>query len=260
MLLERKQAEHAAFTDLRDGRRGAREEMVERYLPLVRHLARRYAHTPEPLEDLVQVGTIGLLHAIDRFDIDSGNAFTTFAVPTILGEIRRHFRDKTWSVHVPRPLKQLAADARVAAREFEAASGRSPTAAEIADHLGVDVERLLDARMAADAQYPDSLDAPRDDGDDDLPSLEHQVGDEDPRLGETEAAVALSQITSSLAPRDREILRLRFEQDLLQREIAERVGISQMQVSRRLRDALELLHAQLDESRRDGESPARLAG
>ena len=247
MQLERRQAEQAAFAALREGRRGAREALAERYLPLVRHLARRYAHTPEPLEDLVQVGTIGLLHAIDRYDPDSGNAFTTFAVPTILGEIRRHFRDRTWSIHVPRPLKQLAAEARSAAADYEARTGRSPTAAELADELGVDVERLLDARLAADAQYPDSLDAPREDGDDDRPGLENQIGVEDPRLGETEDAVALSQLTGCLAARDREILRLRFEQDLLQREIAERVGLSQMQVSRRLRDALATLHAQLDD-------------
>ena len=249
MLPERKQAEQAAFAALEQGRPGAREALAERYLPLVRHLARRYAHTPEPFEDLVQVGTIGLLQAIDRFDPDSGNAFTTFAVPTILGEIRRHFRDRTWSIHVPRSLKQLAADARSAEREFETRTGRSPTAGELAGELGVEVERLLDARMAADAQYPDSLDAPREDGDDDVPGLENRIGEEDARLGEAESIVAMAQITRCLDPRDREILRLRFEQDLLQREIAERVGLSQMQVSRRLRDALAVLHAQLGEDR-----------
>src|SRR5919199_6167696 len=143
----RQRDEQAIFERIRRGERGAREAAVTRYLPLVRSLALRYAHTPEPVEDLEQVGTIGLLHAIDRYDPESGNAFSSFAVPTILGEIRRHFRDRTWSVRVPRPMKELAAEARTAAHEFEARAGRSPTAAELAAELGVDVERLLEARL-----------------------------------------------------------------------------------------------------------------
>ena len=157
---DRQREEAAAFARLRAGEPGAREALVERYLPLVHHLARRYGRASEPLEDLVQVGSIGLLGAIDRYDPASGTAFSSFAVPTILGEIRRHFRDRTWSVRVPRSLKELAADARDAADAFERREGRIPTAAELAADLGTDVERLLEARYAAAAQFPDSLDRP----------------------------------------------------------------------------------------------------
>src|SRR5215218_6159710 len=169
---QRQREERAAFARLREGDLGAREALVERYLPLVRHLARRYSRASEPLEDLVQVGSIGLLNAIDRYDPATGTAFSSYAVPTILGEIRRHFRDRTWSVRVPRSLKELAADGRDAAAEFERRSGRSPTAAELAAALGTDVERLLEARLAAAAQYPDSLDRPLGQGGEEPGSLQ----------------------------------------------------------------------------------------
>jgi len=244
METDRRREEHEAFARLRAGQRGAREELVERYLPLVRHLARRYAHANEPFEDVVQAGSIGLLNAIDRYDPAVGTAFSSYAVPTILGEIRRHFRDRTWSVRVPRSLKELAADGRDAAAEFERGSGRAPTAAELAAALGTDVERLLEARLAAAAQYPDSLDRPLGPGGDDPGSLQEHVGDDDPRLSEAEDSLSIQLLTRCLGPRDRELVRLRFEEDLTQQEIAERVGLSQMHVSRLLRDAL----AQLGES------------
>src|SRR3954451_17835770 len=132
--------EEAAFRRLAEGDPQLREQVVERYLPLVRHLARRYGHTGEPLDDLVQVGAIGLLKAIDRFDPSAGTAFSSFAVPTILGEIRRHFRDRTWTIRVPRSLKDLAAMSREAEEEFELREGRIPTAQELAGVLDVDVE------------------------------------------------------------------------------------------------------------------------
>jgi len=218
---------------------------VERYLPLVRHLARRYNRASEPLDDLVQVGSIGLLGAIDRYDPDSGTAFSSFAVPTILGEIRRHFRDRTWSVRVPRSLKELAAEARDAADAFERREGRTPTARELAEALGTDVERLLEARYAAAAQFPDSLDRPLASYDGDA-SVADRFGAEDRSLDEAEGGVSLAMLTSCLGARDRELVRLRFEEDLTQRDIADRVGLSQMHVSRLLRDALGALAERLE--------------
>ena len=194
MNSERTREEREAFARLHAGDPEARAEIAERHLPLVRHLARRFAGGNESLEDLEQVGAIGLLNAIDRYDPASGNAFSTFAVPTILGEIRRHFRDRTWPLRVPRSLKDLALACRDAVAEFEGREGRVPTAAELADALG---------RAAA--------------------------------------ALALGLLTRRLGARDREILRLRFEEDLTQTDIAARVGLSQMHVSRLLRNALDEL-------------------
>jgi len=245
METDRRRDEHEAFARLHAGARGAREELVERYLPLVRHLARRYAHASEPVEDVVQAGSIGLLNAIDRYDPAAGTAFSSYAVPTILGEMRRHFRDRTWTVRVPRSLKELAAGGREAAAEFERAAGRAPTAAELAAALGTDVERLLEARLAAAAQYPDSLDRPLGPGNDDPESLQEHVGDDDPGLSEAEDTLSMEILTRCLGPRDRELVRLRFEEDLTQQDIADRVGLSQMHVSRLLRDALTQLGAEV---------------
>jgi RNA polymerase sigma-B factor len=243
---ERQREERAAFARLRAGEPGARAALVERYLPLVHHLARRYSRASEPLEDLVQVGSIGLLGAIDRYDPDSGTAFSSFAVPTILGEIRRHFRDRTWSIRVPRSLKELAAEARTATDAFERREGRVPTAAELADVLGTDVERLLEARYAAAAQYPDSLDRRPAGAGDDAPTMADRIGEDDRQLDEAEGGVSLAMLTSCLGARDRELVRLRFEEDLTQRDIAERVGLSQMHVSRLLRDALGALAERIE--------------
>jgi RNA polymerase sigma-B factor len=244
---DRQREEAAAFARLRAGEPGAREALVERYLPLVRHLARRYGRASEPLDDLVQVGSIGLLGAIDRYDPATGTAFSSFAVPTILGEIRRHFRDRTWSVRVPRSLKELAADARDAADAFERREGRIPTAAELAADLGTDVERLLEARFAAAAQFPDSLDRPMASSDGEGATVADRFGEDDPLLDEAEGGVSLEMLTSCLGARDRELVRLRFEEDLTQRDIADRVGLSQMHVSRLLRDALGALAERLGE-------------
>jgi RNA polymerase sigma-B factor len=246
---ERIREEREAFARLHAGDPGARDELVERHLPLVRHLARRFAGGAESMEDLEQVGAIGLLNAIDRYDPASGNAFSSFAVPTILGEIRRHFRDRTWPLRVPRSLKELALATRDAAAEFERLSGRAPTAIELADKLGVDVERLLDARMASDAQYPDSLDRMVRRDDDDSATLYELVPDGDDAVDRAEGTMSLQLLTSRLEPRDREILRLRFEEDLTQSDIAERVGLSQMHVSRLLREALDRLAPSVDEDR-----------
>ena len=255
MITERQREERVAFARLQGDEAGARDALVERYLPLVRHLARRYGRTSEPLEDLVQVGSIGLLNAIDRYDPASGTAFSSYAVPTILGEIRRHFRDRTWSVRVPRSLKELAADGREAAIAFERREGRVATAGELAAELGTDVERVLEARLAAAAQYPDSLDRPLRRDEDGAAVVQERVGDDDPGLGAAEDAFSLSLLTACLGPRDRELLRLRFEEDLTQSDIAARVGLSQMHVSRLLRNALDTLAERIDGSERRAASP-----
>jgi RNA polymerase sigma-B factor len=245
---ERVIEEGTAFRRLAAGDRRVRDQLAARYLPLVRHLAHRYAHTAEPFDDLVQVGSIGLLKAIDRFDPDNGSAFSSFAVPTILGEIRRHFRDRTWSVHVPRPLKELAAVSRDAEATLERRLGRAPTAAEVAGELGTTIERLLEARLAAAAQHPDSLDQALRSEDDDPLMLQDRVGVDDPAIAEAEDAATLSALTRPLDERDRELVRLRFEEDLTQRDIGVRVGLSQMHVSRLLNDALRRIGDELGET------------
>ena len=228
-----------------DGDAGAREELVERHLGLARKLARRYARSSEPLEDLEQVASVGLVRAVDRFDPSRGTAFSTFAVPTILGELRRHFRDRTWAVRVPRELRDSAAVVERTGEQLATELGRSPSAAEVADALGQSVEHVVAAREAALAYRCDSLDRPlRADSADGAATLGDRLGVEDDELRRVEDGLLLDQLTTAaLSARDREVLRLRFEEDLLQREIAERVGVSQMQVSRILRDALRRLRS-----------------
>ena len=215
-----------------------RRALVERYLPLVRSLARRYAHGSEPLDDLVQVGSIGLLNAIDRFDPDSGTAFSSYAVPTILGEIKRHFRDRTWNVRVPRGLQELAGRIRATEPELEAGLGRSPTAAELAAELGTNVEELLSAREVAAGQYGVSLDQTVGAADDDGQTVADRFRTTEPGFGAVDDAFAHSELMQDLDERTREILSLRFEQELTQSEIGERVGLSQMHVSRLIRNAM----------------------
>ena len=215
-----------------------RRALAERFLPLVRSLARRYAHGPEPMDDLVQVGSIGLLNAIDRFDPDSGTAFSSFAVPTILGEIKRHFRDRTWNVRVPRSLQELAVRIRATETELETALGRSPTAAELAAKLGTDVEQLLSAREVAAGQYAVSLDKTIGADDADGQTVADRIRTTEAGFGAVDDAFAHSELMQHLDERTREILRLRFEQELTQAEIGERIGLSQMHVSRLIRNAL----------------------
>jgi RNA polymerase sigma-B factor len=221
----------------------ARAQLVERYIRLAQTLARRYTRTSEPLEDIEQVACIGLMNAVDRFDPDRGTRFSTFAVPTILGEIRRHFRDRTWAVRVPRDLRDAASSIEHSLEASSAQLGRSPSAAEIAEVTGRSIEQVVAAREAALAYRCDSLDRPvaTDDGDG-QGTLADRIGACDEGLSRAEDGVLLDQLaTASLSARDREVVRLRVQEDLLQREIAERVGVSQMQVSRILRDALQRL-------------------
>ena len=225
------------------GDAAAREQLVQRYIRLAHKLARRYARSSEPLEDLEQVACLGLVRAIDRFDPSRGTTFSTFAVPTILGELRRHFRDRTWAVRVPRELRDLAAAVEHAAEGLAAELGRSPSLAEVADAVGQSVEHVMAAREAALAYRCDSIDRPlRADEAGGGATLADLLGEPDDELSRVEAGVMLDQLAEvTLSERDRVVLRLRFEHDLLQREIADRIGVSQMQVSRILRDAMDRL-------------------
>jgi RNA polymerase sigma-B factor len=215
--------------------------MVERHLGLARHLALRYADSGEPLDDLVQVASIGLLKAVDRFDPQRGVSFSTFAVPTILGELRRHFRDRGWAIHVPRDLKE--ASLRVE-RALRAHAGRSPTPSELARETGLSIEVVLDALEVAGAHRALSLDAPTGADDDRASAIVDRLGVEDPDLARARDRATLEQLSSVLDEREREILRLRFEEDLTQSEIGERIGVTQMHVSRLIRSAVARMRLQ----------------
>jgi RNA polymerase sigma-B factor len=241
--------DHELFAKIRTGDTHARELLVERYLPLARRLARRYQRSEEPLEDLVQVASLGLLKAVDRYDATRETAFSSFAVPTVLGELRRHFRDRTWSVRVPRELQELAlrVDKTVAALSSQA--GRAPTVAEIASAMNVGEEQVLDALQAAGAYRAGSLDAPRSGSSEDPPgeSVADAIGAEEGGFERAEERATLGPMLAHITERERLVLTLRFGQDMTQAEIGERIGVSQMQVSRLIRQALARLREGLGE-------------
>jgi RNA polymerase sigma-B factor len=226
----------------RTRRASERDALFERYLPLARNLAARYRHTSDPFDDLLQVASLGLLKALERFDPERGCAFSSFAVPTILGELRRHLRDHTWSVHVPRDLQELGQRLTRLSDELSRELGRPPTIAELAERLGVDEEQVLDARQAVDAHTPASLDE-RVSTDEQSATLGELLGAEDEALDTAEDAVLIEHYFECLPPRSRTVLRLRFEKDLKQREIGAILGVSQMHVSRLIRQSLEQLQA-----------------
>jgi RNA polymerase sigma-B factor len=231
-----------------DGDPAAREALVERFLPLARQLARRYQHGGEALDDLVQVASLGLLKAIERFDPERTTAFSSFAVPTILGELKRHFRDRGWSVRVPRDLQELAVRVE---REGDALSrelGRAPSVAELAERVGVTAEQVLEAREAGAAYRAVSLDRPRED-DEEGEGPAEQLGAEDPGFGLAEDAATVERLMRVLTDREREVLRLRFAEDLTQSEIGARVGVSQMHVSRIIRQSIARLQEAAGEER-----------
>jgi RNA polymerase sigma-B factor len=225
----------------RRGDRQARAELAARYMPLARTLALRYRASHEPLDDLIQVASVGLVKAIDRWDPDRGTAFATFAVPTILGELRRYFRDCTWAVKPPRATQELSLHVTRARDRLWATLGREPTVAELAAALDNNHERVLDALQAAAAQDAHPLDAPLADGGEEGATFLDHLGEVDPAYGAVEDQLLTQDLINRLDRRAREVLRLRYDQDLLQWEIADRVGVSQMQVSRILRDALDTL-------------------
>jgi RNA polymerase sigma-B factor len=222
----------------RDGDPAAREQLVERFLPLARQLARRYQRGGEQLDDLVQVASLGLLKAIDRFDPARETAFSSFAVPTILGELKRHFRDKGWSVRVPRDLQEMAVRVDRVADEMAREIGRAPTPGEIAERTGASLEQVLEAREASAAYRAVSLDRPRSEDDEDGDSYADAFGAEDPGFGLAEDSATVDRLMRVLTDREREVLRLRFEEDLTQSEIGQRVGVSQMHVSRLIRQSI----------------------
>jgi RNA polymerase sigma-B factor len=215
----------------------AREELVTRMLPLARSLARRYANKGEPLDDLEQVASVGLLKAIDRFDLDREVKFATFAVPTIAGEIKRHFRDRGWMLRVPRDVQELNARLTRTREVLTRDLGRSPTVEELAAGSQATVDQVVEALSAGEAYRMMSLDEPLADG---IGALE-AIGETDHGFELTEQRLMLRRGFDELAPREREILRLRFFEGLTQREIADEVGISQMHVSRLIRRSVDAL-------------------
>ena len=219
----------------------AREELVKRFLPLARKLAQRYRGAYEAHDDLLQVASLGLVKAIDRFDPDRGTAFSTFAVPTILGELKRYFRDVRWSVHVPRRALERALAVEEAQQKLSATLGHPPTVPELAKYLQLSIEEVLDALETAGARYSVSLDAPHTDDDGSVDTLSSSLGEEDARFEQIDEGLTIAAAVKQLPVHEREILHLRFVQDLTQTQIAERTGASQMQVSRILRRALERL-------------------
>lgn len=221
-----------------------REELVERFLPLARSLANRYAGGPEPTEDLHQVASLGLVKAIEGFDPELGYTFASYAAPTILGEIKRHFRDRGRQVHLPRGLQERIAQIDTAADFLPTRLGKAPSAADVADHTGLELEEVLEAMEAASARRPYSLDA-RIGPDDDAAVLVDTIGDLDPAYQTVEYGEAIAKTIELLPERERLILNLRFVEDLTQSEIAQRVGISQMHVSRLLRRALDAVREQV---------------
>lgn len=236
---ERELFREFATLDEGDPRRARiRDEIVTMHLPLVSHMARRFADRGEPLEDLTQVGTIGLIKAVDRFDIDRGVEFSTFATPTIVGEMKRHFRDYSWSVRVPRKLQEMQGALTAGSAELSQKLGRAPTVSELAQHLGLSEDDVLDGLESAQAFNAASLDTPVDE---DGPSMQGQFGVEDEALEAVEYRESLKPLLAALSERDRQVIMLRFFANKSQTEIATELGISQMHVSRILAKSLATL-------------------
>jgi RNA polymerase sigma-B factor len=230
----------------RFGDRSAQEQLIREYTPLSRSLARRYGRSSEPFDDLFQVAQLGLLKALERYDHERGFPFKAFAVPTILGEMRRYFRDSGWAVHVPRGAQERALEVREAQQLLGEEQGHAPSAVQLAEYLEIEVEEVLDGLRALAGYGTLSLDAPRSSEDEESGSYAESIGAEDERFELIELGLSVGAALERLSPRKREILRLRFVEELTQTQIAERVGVSQMQVSRLLRRCLDELRAQAD--------------
>lgn len=230
------------FVRLREhGDPRARAELVERFLPLARKLARRYSGAREPFDDLLQVASLGLVKAVDRFDPERGTAFSSFAVPTILGELKRYFRDLGWSVHVPRGAQEMALKVEDAYQKLTVKTGRAPSVSVLAEYTELSIEDVLEGLETAAAHHSVSLDAPHDDGEGGSGTLADMFGEEDERFELVDASVTIAVAARGLSSRERRVLTLRFVEDQTQTQIAELIGVSQMQVSRILRGALEKL-------------------
>jgi RNA polymerase sigma-B factor len=236
-------AEYAALPADDPRRPALRDQLVKGFLPVVHHIAGRYRNRGEPMDDLDQVGAIGLMHALDRFDPDRGLNFLSYAVPTITGEIRRHFRDRTWSVRVPRALKDMQQPLRDAIAELSEQLGRAPRPSEIAARLSLPLEQVIDALRAQDAYNSTSLDSPSSTTG---ATVGDALGDVDSALEKVEYRHLLKPLLDELPPRERTILVLRFFEEMTQTQIAARVGLSQMHVSRLLAQTLGRLRGRID--------------
>lgn len=222
-----------------------RDRIVERCLPLADHIARRFDGRGEPRDDLVQVARVGLVNAVIRFNVDAGSDFVSFAVPTIMGEVRRHFRDNSWSVKVPRRLKELHLRLGAATAELSQRLGRAPTASELAEELGMDRDEVVEGLVAGSSYNTLSIDSGGNSGTEEAPAIADTLGDVDLGLDQIENREALRPLLAALPERERMVLLLRFFENLTQTQIAERVGISQMHVSRLLAKSLTRLRDQL---------------
>ncbi|MEA2195211.1 MAG: polymerase sigma-B factor [Solirubrobacteraceae bacterium] len=230
----------------RTGDRRDRDAIVERFMPLARRLAGRYNRRADSLDDLTQVAALALVKAVDRFDPTRGIAFSSYAVPTIVGEIKRHFRDHAWAVRPPRALAERALRVEAAARQFAGEHHRSPTVAELCERTALTEEEVLDALHAARAASASSLDAPVSKQDEESISLGDRIGVDDEGYGLAEDRVLLESLLRGVAPRDREILHMRYFDDMTQAEIGEVFGVSQMQVSRLVRTSIERMQIVAD--------------
>ena len=226
-------------------RSGARDQLVRLHLSLVEHCARRFRNRGEPFEDLVQVGTIGLIKAVDRFETDRGVEFSTYATPTVIGEIKRHFRDKGWAIRVPRRLQELRMQIGGATGELTQKLGRSPTPRELAEAIGCTVEEVMEGIESSHAYATLSLDA-SDDSDDGPPAMLASLGVEDANIEHVEIRESIKPLLEGLGEREKRILLLRFFKNMTQSQIAEEIGVSQMHVSRLLTRTLAQLRTSLE--------------
>jgi RNA polymerase sigma-B factor len=225
--------------------RRQRDAIIERCVPLADTIARHFSNRGEPLEDLVQVARIGLLNAVNRFDVSTGSEFLSFAVPTMMGEVRRHFRDHGWSVKVPRRLKDLSSQLTRARAELSQQLGRAPTASEIASHLDLDRQEVVEAIIASSGYSTSSSDAPVAKDGDEGRTVSHTFGGADANLDKVLEAETVRPLIAALPQRERTVLKLRFFENMTQTQIAQRLGISQMHVSRLLARALATLRQQV---------------
>jgi RNA polymerase sigma-B factor len=224
-----------------------RDELVRLHLPLVDHCARRFANRGEPLDDLVQVGTIGLIKSVDRFDTGRGVEFSTYATPTIIGEIKRYFRDKGWAIRVPRRLQELRMSISSVTGDLSQELGRSPTPREIAEKIGVGVEQVMEGLESANAYSTLSLDAGETNEDGGSLSMLDTLGMDDVALDHVEIRESIKPLIEQLPSREKKILMLRFFRGMTQSQIASEIGVSQMHVSRLLNRTLEQLRSSMSE-------------
>ncbi len=242
-----KERTHELFRRYKEqGDQDAREQLVMSHLNLVRFLANKFKNRGEPLDDLIQVGYLGLLKAIDRFDPSRGLEFTTYATPTILGEIKRHFRDKGWSVRVPRRLQELSAKVNQAVDALTTELQRAPKIEEIAEYLDASVDEVLEAMESSSAYSSVPLEGSGSSDGDDAPSVIDRYATEDSELAFTDDRLIIEDALKGFSPREREVIELRFLQGMTQIEIAEKLGISQVQVSRLLRRTLKKIQDKID--------------